>query len=374
MHRNTNWRARARSLGGADVSSFTVASATSKAKSHNRGATVDPALASDWHVVAYSSDVPEGRLVPIQLFGEALVAWRQDGKVHVWKDLCIHRGARLSKGWIVDGAVVCPYHGWRYDSRAQCILIPAHPDDFPPPRARAFPYRAEERYGFIWVCLADPAQDIPVFPEWDSAEFRIFYAGPYPFNANVFRSIENFIDTTHFPFVHAGLNGVIAKPEKLQDYVVTRGPEGLSTSGIRVYQPSGDFREVPINAEYRFRCLRPTTAYFSKNVRIADAINMHLGNDYDRFCTLLTAQPVDEFNCIIRLAIAINFGAEFTREDIVRRQDIVFAQDREIVETQHPELIPLDLREELHIRSDRLAVAYRRWLKELGITYGTYGD
>ena len=39
-----------------------------------------------------------------------------------------------------------------------------------------------------------------------------------------------------------------------------------------------------------------------------------------------------------------------------------------------PERIPLDLREELHVRSDRLAVAYRRWLKELGVTYGTFGD
>jgi hypothetical protein len=39
-----------------------------------------------------------------------------------------------------------------------------------------------------------------------------------------------------------------------------------------------------------------------------------------------------------------------------------------------PERIPIDLKEELHIRSDRLAVEYRRWLRELGITYGTYGD
>ena len=41
---------------------------------------------------------------------------------------------------------------------------------------------------------------------------------------------------------------------------------------------------------------------------------------------------------------------------------------------RHPERIPLDLKEELHVRSDRLAVAYRRWLKELGVTYGTFGD
>ena len=65
---------------------------------------------------------------------------------------------------------------------------------------------------------------------------------------------------------------------------------------------------------------------------------------------------------------------ELTEADIRRRQDAVFAQDRAIVETQHPERIPLDLRAELHLRSDKLGLEYRRWLKELGVTYGTYGD
>jgi phenylpropionate dioxygenase-like ring-hydroxylating dioxygenase large terminal subunit len=83
---------------------------------------------------------------------------------------------------------------------------------------------------------------------------------------------------------------------------------------------------------------------------------------------------VDEVNCIIRLAVAINYGPELTEADIRRRQDAVFAQDRAIVETQHPERIPLDLRAELHLRSDKMGLEYRRWLKELGVTYGTLGD
>jgi len=164
------------------------------------------------------------------------------------------------------------------------------------------------------------------------------------------------------------------KPDRINDYKVTAGPEGLATTGIRVHQPYGDHRQVPVDAEYRYRALRPTTAYFDKHVRITDPANAHRGSDNDHFCTFLTAQPVDELNCVIRLGIAINFGADLTEADILKRQDAVFEQDRLIVETQHPERIPLDLKEELHVRSDRLAVAYRRWLKELGVTYGTFGD
>jgi phenylpropionate dioxygenase-like ring-hydroxylating dioxygenase large terminal subunit len=334
----------------------------------------DPALVNDWHVVAFAKDVKEGELVPIRLLGEELVAWRHDGKVQLWKDLCIHRGAQLSKGWVVDGTVVCPYHGWRYNCQAKCVLIPAHPDTPPPLKARAFAHRVEERYGFIWGSLGVPTQDIPAFPEWDKKEFRVFHAGPYAFAANAFRSVENFIDATHFPFVHAQLNGVMSNPDRINDYKVTRSAEGLATTGIRVYQPYGDHRQVPVHSEYFYKALRPTTAYFDKHVKIADPAQMDRGSDDDHFCTFLTAQPIDEVNCIIRLGVAINFGAELTEQDILRRQDMVFAQDRAIVETQHPERIPLDLKEELHVRSDRLAVEYRRWLKELGVTYGTHGD
>jgi phenylpropionate dioxygenase-like ring-hydroxylating dioxygenase large terminal subunit len=334
----------------------------------------DETLVNDWHVVAFSKDVADGKLLAVKVLGEELVIWRHAGKVQVWKDLCIHRGAQLSKGWVVDGTVVCPYHGWRYDCDAKCVLIPAQPDTPPPLKARAFPHRCEERYGFIWASLGDPPHDVPPFPEANDSSFRIFNAGPYAFGANAFRSVENFVDATHFPFVHSGFNGVMTQPERLNDYTVTKGPEGLSTSGIRVFQPYGDPRQVPVDAEYRYKCLRPTTAYFSKAVRITDPAQAHRGSDNDRFCILLTAQPIDEVSCTIRLALALNFGPELTDADISRRQDVVFAQDAAIVATQHPERIPLDLRQELHLRSDRLGLEYRRWLKELGVTYGTYGD
>ena len=45
-------------------------------------------------------------------------------------------------------------------------------------------------------------------------------------------------------------------------------------------------------------------------------------------------------------------------------------QDKPIIESQRPHPLPLDLKEELHVRSDKYCVAYRRWLKELGVTWG----
>ena len=52
-------------------------------------------------------------------------------------------------------------------------------------------------------------------------------------------------------------------------------------------------------------------------------------------------------------------------------EDMITWQDVPIVESQRPELLPLDLQAELHLRSDRTAIAYRKWLRELGLTFGT---
>src|SRR5205807_297825 len=61
-----------------------------------------------------------------------------------------------------------------------------------------------------------------------------------------------------------------------------------------------------------------------------------------------------------------------SRPEMVDYQDRIFAQDRPILESQRPELLPLDLQAELHLRSDRTAIAYRRWLRELGVRTGAY--
>jgi vanillate O-demethylase monooxygenase subunit len=69
--------------------------------------------------------------------------------------------------------------------------------------------------------------------------------------------------------------------------------------------------------------------------------------------------------------MSLNYGHEIADEELLRFQDHVSEQDRLIVESQRPELLPLDLQAELHLRSDRMAIAYRKWLRAIGLTYGT---
>jgi phenylpropionate dioxygenase-like ring-hydroxylating dioxygenase large terminal subunit len=52
-------------------------------------------------------------------------------------------------------------------------------------------------------------------------------------------------------------------------------------------------------------------------------------------------------------------------------QDTIFFQDKDILESQRPRRLPLDPAAEFHQRADRASLAYRKWLKDMGLSYGT---
>ncbi|MGI9622074.1 MAG: aromatic ring-hydroxylating dioxygenase subunit alpha, partial [Acidimicrobiales bacterium] len=57
--------------------------------------------------------------------------------------------------------------------------------------------------------------------------------------------------------------------------------------------------------------------------------------------------------------------------DFLAYIDEIVYQDLPVVESQRPELLPLDPKAEFHVKADATAIAYRRWLRELGLTFGT---
>lgn len=69
--------------------------------------------------------------------------------------------------------------------------------------------------------------------------------------------------------------------------------------------------------------------------------------------------------------MSMNYGAETPEKEIIDFQDKVTGEDIPMVESQRPELLPLDLQDELHLRSDRTAIAYRKYLRRMGVTFGT---
>lgn len=313
----------------------------------------DPVLIDEWHIVGRSADLADGQMMLARVLGEDLVIWRHNGQVMAWQDLCVHRGTRLSLGKIEDDTVVCPYHGWTYNTAGICVRIPAHPDQIPPAKARVKTYRVQERYDAIWISLGQPDHDLPVHPEWDDPTYRTITSGPHPYQAHAPRAIENFLDMAHLPFVHEGYLGEPARAE-VNDYEVKIDSEGIVANDIQMWQPDPDGTGIGNTVSYTFRVFRPLIAYFVK----------------DKYSAMLAVTPVDDTKSIGWMMAAIQGRDDVPEEDLYAFQRLIINQDVPIVESQRPELLPLDLQAELHLRSDRTAIAYRQWIKGLGLTFG----
>jgi phenylpropionate dioxygenase-like ring-hydroxylating dioxygenase large terminal subunit len=341
----------------------------------------DPLLNREWFAVAWSREIEPGMLVARRLMARDLVLWRSQEGLHCWRDLCVHRGARLSLGAIRPATVptsapsvsesrtdrsdclVCPYHAWEYAPSGICVHIPSHPEMTPPVRARVETYQVRERYGVVWVAMGEPRGPLPEFLLPEALGFRTVLAGPYRFRALGPRVIENLLDVAHLGFVHAGLLGDPQRGQ-VEDYAVSAGSSGADWRGpeareIRIWQPDPDGTGVAALVNYHYWVNGPLTAGFVKTEGVR------------RFGILAQVAPIDEETCESRLIMSLNYGDEVDDAELLRFQDHVTEQDRVVVESQRPELLPLDLQAELHLRSDRMAIAYRRWLRETGFTYGT---
>ncbi len=128
---------------------------------------------------------------------------------------------------------------------------------------------------------------------------------------------------------------------------------------IPIWQPDPDGTGKSARVLYTYEALRPLAARFTK------------AQDGKRFSMIDIVTPVDEGHSLAWAIMAMNYSFEVPSEKIRIFQDEVTAQDLPIVESQRPELLPLDLQAELHLRSDRTAIAYRKWLRQLGLKYGT---
>jgi phenylpropionate dioxygenase-like ring-hydroxylating dioxygenase large terminal subunit len=314
-------------------------------------------LMNFWYALAFRHEITD-QPVRVKALGQELVMYRDSkGVVHCLSDLCVHRGGAMSGGWIKDDCLVCPYHGWEYGGDGACTKIPANKENSPiPKKARVDSYPTVERYAWVWVFLGDLPEaerpPIPELPGFDDPKLRLT-TGEFEWDANFERVLENSMDIAHAPFVHSGSFGNKDKPE-VEDYTVT-GDEyrGEATVTLEPPMPKGIWR-------YLYKKDRPgvrtTTGYFMANVTKL-VVRLPLGE-----LVIYNANvPVDEHHTITKWASLRNFfTGKWADKNSIERTYKIFWEDKPTVEGQRPELLPVDLTAELHVKSDALQLAYRR--------------
>ena len=198
-----------------------------------------------WHPVALSEAVAAQAPLAVQLLAQPVVLWRDgQGAVHALADQCPHRGARLSLGRVTpQGQLECPYHGWQFAAGGQCTHVPALPTFVPPATHCARHFEAQEAYGLVWVRIASGEHGLPVFAAEADVRLRKLNCGPYDVAASAPRIIENFLDMSHFGFVHEGWLGS-REATAIDDYRVEPTPTGLLATGCKAWQPQSNLHST----------------------------------------------------------------------------------------------------------------------------------
>jgi phenylpropionate dioxygenase-like ring-hydroxylating dioxygenase large terminal subunit len=320
-------------------------------------------IKNQWYVAEDCEAIPNKGRKRVRLCGLDFVLWRNEhGELFCLSDVCIHRGASLGGGKVVEGAIECPYHGWRFSGDGACVRIPSLGPDAPiSPRARVDSYPVIERYGWVWVFLGDTPEaqrpPLPVLDEWEQPGWRCI-RGEYLWKANYARIVENGTDPSHAAFVHPAF-GDPSKPivphfEIEQDEysayaVVTFDPP--DAKGI--WKMMGK-RRAAVTARNGFHV---SGAHVRIEVQITATWKMVI---FD------VNTPIDENTTLTRWIMARNFFTMPMFDADSRRRTIsVFEQDSAIMEYVAPELLPVYLHEEVTVKPDAIMVAWRNKRREL---------
>lgn len=327
-----------------------------------------------WHPVLPAADLNEQRLVHADLLDTPLAITRLDGNLVAMYDVCRHFQAQLSLGEIrhIEGhgeCLMCPYHGWSYDSAGRCVDIPQiTPGRDIPEAARVDSYHVRERYGLIWVCLADePVREIPHLPSVDSPDFLTGPLRTYPsWVSSAPRVIMAALDDTHGAWVHDGLVGDRRHPEPPEHHVSRDGWDLVVQ--IRMWQPNNatiaeenaqELREVALTTTVGI----PNTIHFT--IRALDSEDKRVTLIWQAVC------PAQYNRTLIFWGSSRNFDLDQPawNPEFEHLQDTLREQDRRVVESQKPWLLPpFWTKVELPMRpADLPLIEYQRWLQELGI-------
>lgn len=160
-----------------------------------------------WFRIAASEAVPRGGVATLRLAGRDLVLFRDEaGRIAATDPHCPHLGAHLGHGGtVVDGALRCPFHGFRFGLDGRCTRV-----DYSrtiPNRARLEPYAVRETAGQIFV-FDGPRPLTPTFdlPDLDDPGITPTLWTTLGFDGAVEDFAENGVDLGHFAAVHAYSN------------------------------------------------------------------------------------------------------------------------------------------------------------------------
>jgi phenylpropionate dioxygenase-like ring-hydroxylating dioxygenase large terminal subunit len=320
----------------------------------------NPALRDAWYAVAEPADIAPGP-TGIRLLGKDLVLWRDgDGTLIAAPDRCPHREAPLSIGGVTDGALVCAYHGWSFGSEGRCLGVPSSGNEAViPPTAHLGKVHVRERYGLVWVCPGMPPGDIAIVPHDDDPAFRRINTGIELWRTSATRMVDNFLDRSHFPWVHAGTFG-----EGLDPVVPKFSLEELDSDFYGyVYEVDANNPDHAVATSGSDAAVvhRHMTTGFHLPFIVRSTILYEDGLEH---IILMSSTPVDDTTSLFTFVIWRNDDHTMDAETVIAFDRAIGAEDKVMLE-RVPGVLSLGPTDLVSVQSDKASVEWRRQLSAM---------
>jgi len=167
-----------------------------------------------WLAVCHSSALPKKGLIKVVIDGTPICLFRTpNGEVRAISDVCVHRAAALSDGYLDDDMVVCPYHGYKFDGDGKLRYIPGVEESLLEKNSkkatRTVYYKTMEQAGLVYIFpdamrAGAVEQHVKPFllPEATDPTFRAI-EGTAEIRAPANLVVENLLDMLHISYVHS---------------------------------------------------------------------------------------------------------------------------------------------------------------------------
>ena len=306
------------------------------------------ALRNQWYCAAFGHELkqaPMGRM----LLSEPVAIYRKaDGTPVAFEDRCCHRRAPLSHGKVEGDNLRCGYHGLLYDAAGAVIWAPGQ--DRLPSGARVRSYPVVEKHGWIWIWMGDPAladpKTAPSYDKYDDPQWAS-YDELIPVKANYFLVVDNLLDLSHLPFLHAA---TIGSPEDTNPNLTwERGPDRVK--GVRVARGlSPSPRNLQEGFDFRFDRTQIMLFEPPSHVTI-DILSNEYGKDYGDPTSRLNRRiviydfmtPETDTSCHYFWAIARDYAIDDPKATELGRRatSAAFHEDKTMLEAEQ-RIIDLD--------------------------------
>jgi phenylpropionate dioxygenase-like ring-hydroxylating dioxygenase large terminal subunit len=313
-------------------------------------------LQNQWYAVAEGADVhdaPRG----VRLLGNDYVLWRSaSGALNAAPDRCPHRESPLSIGTVTGGCLVCPYHGWTFGDGGVCVEVPSSGRGRPVPRtAHLATIHAEERYGLVWICPGEPIGSIPAMAAEADPAYRRINSGVETWTTSVTRMTDNFMDFSHFPWVHTGTFGIQQNTEvpKLHLEQLDDGYYGYQYE-VDARNDSGTVASGQDTAVVH----RHMSTGFHLPFTVRSTIRYETGLEH---LLLLCATPIDDTTSYFTFVVWRNDDFSVPGDEVIAFDRAIGAEDKKMLE-RVPGVLPLDQQATVSVQSDKPSVEWRRQL------------